>query len=491
MLPIELEGAPSVDVDSLVRLLPDKREVVKGSWAGRPVYAKRFIGQHAKRYFERDLAGVHALQEAHLLTPRLLFSGTAKNISSQNSKQSYVLVFEAIEPASNADIVWQQSDIPARLSLALSLVKALASHHQHGLLQTDLHLKNFLVSGKQIYTLDGDGIRRLRSFLTRSQVLNNLAVLLSKLGVLELEANFDALLDAYIQARGWSSHTLSLSARSRVKCRAVAHRSEVASHYADEKVFRSCTDVNVRAKSGQFVAIAQKYENAGLDLSASTLDALLRGHLLKNGRTATVGLILTDETERTAEPLRLVVKRYNIKNLSHKISRSFRPTRAAISWANAYRLKLLGIATAEPVALIEQRLLGMRGKAYFIAELIDAPDADAYFVTEVGESARNVAVGKIVQLCYQLYLLRISHGDLKASNIKMSQGQPVLIDLDSMKQHTLSWISLSRHARDLRRLMRNWQDRPALQAEFVKEFKRVYADQRPLELANIISRDFK
>ena len=74
---------------------------------------------------------------------------------------------------------------------------------------------------------------------------------------------------------------------------------------------------------------------------------------------------------------------------------------------------------------------------------------------------------------------------MKASNIKVVDNQPVLIDLDSMIQHRFNRLALNGHARDLRRFMQNWQDTPALYNAFVKAFKVIYADNAPLQLAQI------
>ena len=74
---------------------------------------------------------------------------------------------------------------------------------------------------------------------------------------------------------------------------------------------------------------------------------------------------------------------------------------------------------------------------------------------------------------------------MKASNIKVVDNQPVLIDLDSMIQHRFDKLALNSHARDLRRFMQNWQDSPALYNAFVKAFKVIYADDAPLKLAQI------
>jgi hypothetical protein len=66
----------------------------------------------------------------------------------------------------------------------------------------------------------------------------------------------------------------------------------------------------------------------------------------------------------------------------------------------------------------------LRGKAYFVSEMLDVPDVKAYFALTINKEQRAEAVKQIVLLFYRLYLLKISHGDMKATNIKMSSTKP-------------------------------------------------------------------
>ena len=65
------------------------------------------------------------------------------------------------------------------------LTSAVALHHKVGLIQTDLYLKNFLVKDTAVYTLDGDGVRRLSKLFKKREALKNLATLFSKMDVLD------------------------------------------------------------------------------------------------------------------------------------------------------------------------------------------------------------------------------------------------------------------------------------------------------------------
>ena len=458
-----------LNCQKVVRVIPNKRVVCQGVWQGQAVYAKLFLGAGAAKYQARDAAGVKLLLGAKIDTPPLLYQGkTADN-------SLLVLVFAQIYPALNAEQIWVDLNQSQRLNLAKNLVTELAKHHNAGLLQTDLYLKNFLVSSESIYSLDGDGIRRYTS-LNQQHALENLSVLFSKFDVLEMEVWLDVLLKTYSKVRAWQV----LPDAVLIKATTNAYRQKVARNYADKKVFRQCTDVtvveNFSALVGLFIA-ASSHAKINIPTNLSDLDALMQPqHLLKNGNTCTVALSEMDNKK-------IVIKRYNIKNFWHRISRAFRPSRAATSWANAHRLNILGLATAKPIALYEQRTFGLRGKAFFLAEYLDLPDVAEYFAKTQDKAQRAEAVKNIVTLFYKLYLLQISHGDMKATNIKMQGTQPVLIDLDSMCQHRKT--NITAHVRDLQRFMQNWQEMPSLYNAFVKTFKVVYPDDSMLVKAGI------
>ena len=458
-LSLALSDGSNLFCEEFVRVIPNKRLVCSGIRHQTPVYAKIFIGKKNQFYAARDEAGVKILQLANFATPSLLCATEIVGV------QGRVLVFEAIKNAQNTEQVWLKLNPNQRLSLAKKLVQEIAKHHNAGLLQTDLYLKNFLLDDEKIYTLDGDSIRQYAK-LSEQQALKNLSVLLSKFDVLEVEIWLADLLKTYAEARNWEA----VPEVNLIKKMTNAHRQKVASNYADKKVFRQCTDVNVHATEGIYIAAASDASNISLPSNLQTLDSLFNvQNLLKNGNTCTVAL-----AEISGE--KIVIKRYNIKSVWHGLGRALRQTRAAVSWANAHRLKILDIATAKPIALIEQRNFGLKGKAYFLAEYIDAPDAAQFFAECADKTARAEAVINSVTLFYKLYLLKISHGDMKATNIKIIDNQPVLIDLDSMRQHATYFRSSLAHLRDLNRFMQNWQNEPALYNAFVETFNVVYPD---------------
>lgn len=467
---LTLEDGSSLEALSVVRHVPNRRCVCRAIWQGQPVYVKLFFGAKAKHYAMRDINGVTHFQKANILTPEILQTSELKQ------PEGFVVIFEEIVAAQNAEIVWANSIERIQLKLAERLMQTLASHHQAGLVQTDMYLKNFLVDGDKIYSIDGDGVRNPGA-LTNGKSVGNLCQLLSKFDVLMLEGSLAHLIETYARSRAW----VVFPSTEHVRARVDAGRRKAANAYADNKVFRQCTDVDVSKTKKTWVAISHIYSVFALPKTAEEADDYFKpDNILKDGSTCTVALVNVSNQH-------IVIKRYNIKNFWHGINRAFRQTRAAKSWSNSHRLRLLGIETAPPVALIETRHFGLKGKAYFLAEHIDAPNMVDFFKQVSGKALRASAVKQMVQLSYRLYLLKISHGDMKASNIIVSEnGKPSLIDLDSMQQHVRTASAEKAHVRDLKRFMRNWKDQPSLYNAFVKVFKVVYVDHAPLQAAQIL-----
>ncbi|MDP7146404.1 MAG: hypothetical protein QGH75_13880, partial [Pseudomonadales bacterium] len=56
------------------------------------------------------------------------------------------------------------------------------------------------------------------------------------------------------------------------------------------------------------------------------------------------------------------------------------------------------------------------------------------------------------------------------SNFVIHDNQPVLLDLDAMREHMYLSGFKSAHARDLNRFLRNWQDTPDIAELFQETF---------------------
>ena len=535
--PLLLEDGSTLTLNIVTRDLPGKRLAGFATWQNEEVFVKLFFGKSAYRYARRDDQGLQHLSAAKILAPTVLWFGQVqKSVARDDVVYALILqkltMLDDIECVMHADARSEKE----RLNLAHALIMTVARHHNAGLLQEDLFLKNFLwvnapsrndsviaqdlpLHDSQIFTLDGDGIKVFR-VLSKRRALQNLCMLLSKFDVIDVKTNLPQWLTVYARARGWKS----VPNASKIWRASLTMRQKVATHYAEKKVFRPCTDVplhEVRHQSlghekHQFasqktetkssfaqcithklksflkthVKLRREYVSWAAAMDENTLDTALANSSFKRGHTCTVGLMHMPKNGGDADSqqsLSIVIKRYNIKSGFHAAGRSIRTTRAAISWANAHRLMQLGVKAHLPVALLELRsFFGLcASKSYFLMQYIDAPDVATYFAQTQDKVTRANTIHKLTLLFFRLYLMHISHGDLKSTNIKIVNHAPVLIDLDSMKQHQYHWFAKRRHARDLHRFMRNWQDDAQLYQAFKNALITTYQDDLPFDQHHI------
>jgi len=463
---IQLSDQTALSGLTAVRVLPQRRWVFRAQWSGKAVFAKVFLGAQAGKYAARDAQGVHWLTQAGLATPALLWQGQSAD------RRASVLIYAAIAPADNADVLYQALPAAQGLQLLKQLVQTLAAQHAAGLVQTDLHLKNFLLSDEEVWSLDGDGIKQTP--LNQRQAYRQLAELISKVQVLDQHAWAAPLLAVYEQARGWQPALVP----STLLAWAKQMKAQEVERYVTRKIFRTCSDVTWQQTSQSAQAVSTAGGLHVTDLPALEV-AMHVGGVLKPGNTCTV-------VHTHLQDQAVVIKRYNLKDWLHGLSRAWRPSRAAASWRNAHRLQYYGMLTPQPLLMYEQRYCGMRGRAYFVSAYSPWPDALTFFQQCTDSDLRARVIHQLVTLCYQWYLLKLSHGDMKASNLQVTdQGKIVVIDLDSMQQHRRSQMALRAHAKDVRRLLQNWKQDTSLYNALLKSFSLIYQDHTPLRLAGI------
>jgi tRNA A-37 threonylcarbamoyl transferase component Bud32 len=432
----------------IIRVLPGRRLVCRGEWQGQEVFIKLYLGRN--RDWRSELDGLAALQAAGIPAPRIVHGGTA------DAGGVHLILLEPVSPAVSFETAWQSAqDEPARIRLLEQAARTVALHHRAGLEQRDIHLDNFLLSGNRLYTLDGGGIRiSAQAELSPGKSRDNLALFLA-----QFYPRFDhlatAALEAYCGERGWGGDVIS---KSDLQRRIWHFRHWRRRHYL-KKVFRNCTAFACEQTRRHFLVYDRSLASPEMLEFFADPDTSLRladMRYLKQGNTCTLWLARVGGRQ-------YVVKRYNIKSLSHGVGRAFRRTRAAVSWANAHRLGIYGIATARPVALLEQRLGPLRGRAWYVSEYVAGKDVMQLCQHPVPAIARQVLV-----LLEELALCRISHGDMKGSNIILSENGPVIIDLDAMHEHASDRGYRRMRHRDLQRFMRNWDDCPET-AEFFRK----------------------
>nr|WP_314478074.1 lipopolysaccharide kinase InaA family protein [uncultured Pseudomonas sp.] len=442
-------GSAELQLLSLLRVLPGQRYVGAGVWRGRPVLAKLLVGSNAARQFQRELQGVKLLAAQGLTTPVLLADGLMEG-------EGGWLLFEYLDGAQSLADAWSAVEhLPVladeQQQVLGEALAAVAQMHRRGLWQEDLHLDNLLRHAGKLYLIDGAGIKveTPGQQLSRPRVLENLGVFFAQLPK-RLEPFTEELLVHYLLAN--AEHALPMEALQKQidKVRAWRQRD-----YLD-KAGRDCSLFSVERSLTALRAVVRSEAQAMLPVLAQA-DALIdAGHLYKTGGAASVARAEVDGRK-------LVIKRYNIKHAVHWLKRFWRPSRAWHSWIEGHRLTFLDIATPRPLAVLEQRVLGLRTRAYLVTDCIDGPDLVECFApfVEQGDPPEE-QVEALVQLMQQLIGERISHGDFKGHNLFWDRGRWSLIDLDAMCQHSSLSSFAPAFARDRARLLRNWPAASAL-----------------------------
>lgn len=440
---VALADGRELTMSRLLRVLPGKRIVGEAEFAGQRVLAKLFIAAASARHWQQETDGIAALQAAGIPTPDVL-------AASPLAGGGHVLLSVYLAEARSLADDWRSVaglavGSPAALSVLSPVVAMLARMHAAGLTQGDLHLGNFLRVDTELYVIDGDAVRNAGRPLSANEVAANLGMLLAQLPA-AWDESAEAVLAIY-RAAGGPSVALSALLAEMARVRKWRLRDYLA------KSVRDCTLFAVDQRPTRFTAVVRAAAGRLAPLLRDPDAAIEAGMRLKSGNTCTVAKAAADGGD-------LVFKRYNLKSVGHALSRLWRPSRAWHSWREGHRLALYGIATPAPLALVEERLGPLRRRAWLVNEFCPGRNLAEHLAADREPSAAEAAA--IAALFATLARLRISHGDLKATNLLWHDGRVWLIDLDACTQHRSEPAWRKAWRRDRQRLLRNWPADSAL-----------------------------
>jgi len=186
--------------------------------------------------------------------------------------------------------------------------------------------------------------------------------------------------------------------------------------------------------------------------------------LIKNDKTTTLSKVQSDIGE-------LVIKRYNTKNIWHGIRRNFQKSRASNCLRMSRIFNSVGINVAEPIAVVESKKGIFSGRSWFISRyvpgtmLIDCIDDDIDM-----QDLENIS-NKIFEIFSLLKTNKLSHGDMKATNLLVTDNSLVAIDLDAAKLHSVDGFHQSALYRDKARFLKNWNSNLPVKNHFINLFE--------------------
>ncbi len=426
-----------VTCTALLRVIPGRRKVYDACWNGRDVIVKVFSDKiSSRRHLQREWRGLSILRQRGLSSPEPLFFG-------QTEDGQWTVVVEKIIDALTIREVWDNTtDAGKKRELLCAVSEELAKQHSKGVLQKDLHLGNFLLQKERLFFLDPAQMRFLSGEVGKRQAIAQLALLASLLPKRDTEG-ITNLCKRYAAARCWKFEPADMA---RFWRKLGAWRKGGV-----KRGLKKCLRTSkrqLRIKAGRYLAVFDKGFCRGAEPPGfiEQIDTLMDGgQILKDGRTSYVSRIAWNGKD-------VVVKRYNHKGFIHSLRHTIKGSRARRGWLHAHRLGMLNIATPRPLAYIEQRKRMLVWKSYLLTEYVEGQRLyDFLRDSKTGEEERSKVSGQVWELFERLGEYRISHGDLKHSNILITGNVPVLTDLDGVKVHKWNWIYRMRRRKDLRR----------------------------------------
>jgi tRNA A-37 threonylcarbamoyl transferase component Bud32 len=446
-----VEAKESLLCTSLLRSIPGRREVYDARWNDKSVIAKVFSHKiRARRHLKREWRGLSRLQDRGLNSPKPLFCGKTE------SGRWAVVLEKIVDSATAFDALNETTDKDKKLDLLVRVCRELAKQHSKGVLQKDLHLRNFLLAGDRIYALDPRQMEFFSAPLSRKKSVNNLAMLVGYVPAGDT-ASVGAICKEYFQARGWN---VAKSDEALLQKQSAAHKKRVI-----RGGLKKCLRTNrrhLKIKDRRYAAECDRdfcHETEMNDF-IQQVDALMAaGQILKNGQTSCVSRLTWNGKD-------VVVKRYNHRGLIHSLRHTAKRSRACRAWLHGHRLGMLEISTPKPLAYIEQRKGRLVWKSYLVTEYVEGRRLHDFLHDDrVSYEQRLAATGAVVRLLERLWKYRITHGDLKHTNVLVTRDGPVLTDLDGMAVHRWKLLYKNKRTKDMERFLKEEGSLPVIDAK--------------------------
>jgi tRNA A-37 threonylcarbamoyl transferase component Bud32 len=344
-----------------------------------------------------------------------------------------------------------------RRRLIRALGKTVGRMHAAGIFHGDLRLGNVLArqeeKGWRLFFLDNERTRKFSRLPHRLRAKNLVQVNMAPRG---LFTNIDRM-------RFFKEYCTENATAKEQKIALIRKILERTDRRLSEKKrcsreLRKCLRTNeryLRIKVGRNLAVFDRAFCGGNGATnpadfVRQIDALMdKGQTLKNDSTCCVSRLTWNDRD-------IVVKRYNHKGLIHSLRHTIKKARARRGWLHAHRLGILNIATPRPIGYIDQRRGLLTWKSYLTTEYVEGQILYHFLRdSNVTQERRSIVAQQVAELLDKLGKYRITHGDLKHSNVLITETGPVLTDLDAMKVYRCNWWFKIKKNKDRARLKKN------------------------------------
>ncbi len=205
-------------------------------------------------------------------------------------------------------------------------------------------------------------------------------------------------------------------------------------------------DAVLRRKGMRGVYDSETFKPEDFESIAWQIDTLMdAGTLLKDGGATKVAKI-------TRHGRSYVIKRYNWRGWRKGIRYMLKGSRARRVWFYGHLLPEAGVHTPQPVGWLEKSKNAMVRKSYIIHEYVPGVRLHDYLCD--GRRTRHECVAvlkKMREVFENMHSHRITHGDMKRSNVLVAGNEICLIDLDAVALNRSKLVHRLKRRRDIKR----------------------------------------
>ncbi len=440
----------------ILRAAPQKKMVCQAIFEKQKVIAKFFLSPDtAKIDFEQELSSYTLLTKAQINTPKQLTSGIL-------NKSGFYVLYEFYESINSLEKEIPLKPNKTSLAYINQIMSILAQMHNSNIQQIDLQIKHFskqkddqliIVDCAKVIALEVSS-SALSNEIRITQIHKNLATIFAQLSV-----NYDQHRDEFLKS--YQLRTIiskKLSSQSICQDMKQIRQLELQKYHKKELIGHS-KFIYEKDEHTTLIYDKQYADKQWQDFYQQINSIFDASSYLKENHSENIVLAQCGDKK-------VVIKRYT----KLKLSKSGKSSQAWNSWQNAQQLIALGINTPKPVAIIEQGIGWLKNYSFYLTEYDTSEDALSHYSTKTELSKEHLEEFK--QLFTAMISSNISHSDLRADNILLTNDGLSLIDVDAIKFYSPSTIKSHRFKKifdkDLQNFMKNWPLNSTMYQQFMQ-----------------------
>jgi tRNA A-37 threonylcarbamoyl transferase component Bud32 len=310
--------------------------------------------------------------------------------------------------------------------------------HEAGLYHQDLHAGNILVGmgDKKLYLIDLHRSKFVRN-VSRRRRLWNLVQFFYSLKAWLSSDDKKAFLQRYDEAAETFAGGLEQVLRDIERQEKRLYRRHMKSR--TKRCLKESGGFFVASEDGWQIWCRRGWKTEGLlKIVTKHLDIVAKGKegLIKSDCRTAITLFNYKET-------RMCVKEYRYQGAWQRVKEIFRGSKARRGWLMGNGLSVRGIGEIVPQALLEKRRWGLLQEAFLLMETppgyveLDRYMVKTFEVQRDDDTRREAFLNAFAGFMAKLYLLTITHKDLKTCNIMVREREDTwnfgLVDMDDVR----------------------------------------------------------